>query len=241
LEVTDFSFERGGGLSDIVALLSLVPSGKEVSVAIPLALALTMGLLAPAAPAPDSDPGPTAVLKDSRPDPKDQKANESFLRGQVPRFGNGAVLKAALKDPAVATLPCLRDQREPEKWLYEKLKVTVQPEAGTLSVSLPGYDLATQMIIVNAVVEAYLEEDVRERRERCGSTLKSQEYLRERMGKSLQRILVIPPDKRTARDEKEILDLQEWLQIVDQRIRNARQELEAPTRLQWKERARGWP
>jgi hypothetical protein len=206
---------------------------------VPTMLLCAVGLLAPAAPAKDLDPGPTAVLKDSRPDPKDAKANEQFLRGQIDRVRASRVIRLALKDSNVSSNRLLERQNDPVSWLREHLMVTVQPDAGTLSVALPGFDRVDQMTLVNAIVDAYLEDLLAERDKVFTRNLKIAEVHRQAIASSLEGLLGIPPLGRDAVMESRIVDLRKELEYKIQSIQEYRRELETPNRLQWHQRARG--
>jgi hypothetical protein len=204
-------------------------------------LVLALGVLAPSAPEPDLDWGPSAVLKDTRPDPKETKANESFVRGQVARFNDPHVLRVILKDPDVAGLVVVQNQPQPEKWLREKLKVTAQPDKGTITISFPGFAAKEQRAIVNAAAEAYVAEEFRERRERCGRGLKALEYLQERESETLQSYLRTPVGMRDAKLQALIDSVEQSLAVRTGQIKEIRKEYESNTRLQIQTRAKGEP
>src|SRR5690606_23622832 len=68
------------------------------------------------------------------------------------------VLNAALRDDKLSTLPLIHEQVNPIEWLQENLKVSSQAEI--MTVSLTASDAKSAKAIVDAVVDAYLQEVV---------------------------------------------------------------------------------
>jgi hypothetical protein len=92
------------------------------------------------------------------------KAEEEFkvFKGtQAVLIRSPFVLRAALRRPEIGSLRMLKGAGdEPEKWLKDHLKVTFPAGGEVMRVSLSGDDRAEAAKLVNAVVQAYLQEVV---------------------------------------------------------------------------------
>lgn len=83
-----------------------------------------------------------------------------YLKSQAAMIRSQFVLTAALRDPAVAALPMLREQADPVRFLEEELRIEYQDGSEILKISLTGDDPRGIAQIVNAVQEAYFREVV---------------------------------------------------------------------------------
>ncbi len=79
-------------------------------------------------------------------------------RTQAAIIKSRAVLGAALRQPAVAKLPLVRQQRDPLRWLERALKVDSPNNAALLRVGMNGYQPDETAAVVNAVVEVYMDD-----------------------------------------------------------------------------------
>lgn len=70
------------------------------------------------------------------------------------------VINAALRDPEVAKLKEIREEVDPVAWLQSKLSVSFPDNAEIMEVRLSGEDPDSLATIVNAVVQAYMDEVV---------------------------------------------------------------------------------
>jgi capsular exopolysaccharide synthesis family protein len=70
------------------------------------------------------------------------------------------VLTAAVRNPDIAGLPMLRRERDPIAWLAENLSVAIAGRSEIMTVQLSGDDPRQIATIVNACVQAYLNEVV---------------------------------------------------------------------------------
>jgi len=197
-----------------------------------------LGVLGIAAPAPNIDVGPTAVFKDSSPDPKDKKANEHYLRGVANCFTQNYVLQAALKQTRVSERVSLHAQADPEKWLREHLLVTIHPEESTVRISLPGFRAPEQADIVNGVAEAYAAEEVALRRDLYEPAIRILEGVQTQLGILLRATQERVRSRPNANDELSIKELQNDIALTEKKLEESRNQLNSPLRLQLKERAR---
>ena len=70
------------------------------------------------------------------------------------------VLNTALREPSVTQLAIVRDQIDPVRWLEEELQVDFPGKAEIMRLRLQGDDPEGLAAIVNAILDAYLEEVV---------------------------------------------------------------------------------
>jgi capsular exopolysaccharide synthesis family protein len=95
----------------------------------------------------------------------------SYQRSQVALIKGRMVIQAALKDPAVAALRSVQQQRYASEWLQKRLEVdfTIGPEI--LRIALSGEDPEELAPLVNAVAAAYLREVVNREQSRRADRL----------------------------------------------------------------------
>jgi polysaccharide biosynthesis transport protein len=70
------------------------------------------------------------------------------------------VLIAALRKPVVGKLPVIQNETDPVDWLANRISVSFPGKAELMEVSLTRADKDEAMVLVNAVVRAYLDEVV---------------------------------------------------------------------------------
>ena len=88
---------------------------------------------------------------------------EIYKATQQQLLGCRFVLSAALRKPAVAQLPAIRHSQrsgDPVRWLKSKLRVTFPGDAEIMEVSLTADDPNEAATLVQAVVDAYMQEAV---------------------------------------------------------------------------------
>jgi RNA polymerase sigma factor (sigma-70 family) len=81
-------------------------------------------------------------------------------RTQAVLVKSRGVLGAVLRQPAIAKLPLVRQQRDPVGWLEKVLRVDSPNNAELLRIGMSGYKLEEMAALVNAVTEVYLKEFV---------------------------------------------------------------------------------
>ncbi len=134
-----------------------------------------------AATAPDDQPPEVyALLRLERGGPRlvngsqPAQREEDFAltrRTQAAIIKSRAVLGAALRQPAVAKLPLVRQQRDPLRWLERALRVDSPNDAELLRVGMTGYQPDEMAAVVNAVVEVYLKEFAQQEQDAKASRL----------------------------------------------------------------------
>ncbi|MHB1424365.1 MAG: exopolysaccharide transport family protein [Gemmataceae bacterium] len=112
-------------------------------------------------------------IAESEPEPliPDQKHSSSaseryFENTQVALIKSRPILLAALRRPAVAELGIIRGHEDPAAWLEENLKVAFLEKTDILRISLDGTEPKELAVLVNAVKDAYMEEEVNEHRKK---------------------------------------------------------------------------
>jgi hypothetical protein len=83
---------------------------------------------------------------------------DDYRRAQVALLKSRLVLNAALRHPRVAGLSVVREQADPVEWLEKELQTDFNAAPEILTVSLKGNRPDELMPLVNAVVDAYLQE-----------------------------------------------------------------------------------
>lgn len=100
-----------------------------------------------------------------------QSEYSSYQRTQLAMLRSRLVLGTALKRPEIAQSPTIKQQVEPVEWLDKQLKIDFAESSEILRISLSGIDPVEPAKLVNAVVQAYLDEvvnvEVSQRRERA--------------------------------------------------------------------------
>jgi hypothetical protein len=94
--------------------------------------------------------------------PLDPLAIQIFSQTQAALAKSRMVLLAALRDPKVAALPIIREQRDPTAWMEKHVRADfkVAPSLLRISISYDTSDPDQLLAIVNAVRSAYLDEVV---------------------------------------------------------------------------------
>jgi hypothetical protein len=85
---------------------------------------------------------------------------ELFKKTQKQLIKTPIVLFGALRQPKVAELPVIRNQKEPVEWLSDHLAVTFPDDAQLMRVRVFGADAKDCDVLVNAVVDSYYAEVV---------------------------------------------------------------------------------
>jgi len=93
-----------------------------------------------------------------------RNANEFdyFRRTQVAIIKTPFVLMAAVRDPAVSSLPMIKSERDPVQFLKDQLTVDFPGDSELMRISMRGSDPKQMVDLVNAVCQAY-EDEVIER------------------------------------------------------------------------------
>jgi beta-lactamase regulating signal transducer with metallopeptidase domain len=93
----------------------------------------------------------------------DRDRFDIYKNTQATLLASHYVLRAALRNPKVAKLSLIRQQQMPgdaEKWLVDRLQVRFPGNAEVMAVSFRGDDPKQAVVLVNAIVDAYLSEVV---------------------------------------------------------------------------------
>lgn len=98
------------------------------------------------------------------------------------------VLASALKQPGVAELETVRDQKDPVMWLSRSLEVVAQADSDVVKVRLRGRRPADLAKIVNAVTAVFLEDVVDKHRV---ATLGKRDILEKKFKESHAELLVL--------------------------------------------------
>jgi hypothetical protein len=142
-------------------------------------------VFAPVAPVPGEVAPPTAVLRDSL---KGGEGTARFLQEQATLLASDPVLRAALRRPEVAELKAVKTQADPLRWLRTNVWTNVDAESGTLRIRLGVGSPREQAHIINAVVDSYLEEIVRQQRQPIEKRLENLYEARKTAAQSLAAI-----------------------------------------------------
>lgn len=89
-----------------------------------------------------------------------------FENTQVALIRSRPIIVAALRRPGVSELEDIRSRPDPAAWLEEELKVSFLDKTDILRVSLDGTNPKELATLVNAVKDAYMEEEVNAQRNR---------------------------------------------------------------------------
>jgi succinoglycan biosynthesis transport protein ExoP len=158
----------------------------------------------------------------------------SYQRTQVTMIKSRLVLNAVLQNPKVTDLRLIQRQRYAREWLQKKLEVDFSIGPEVLRIALAGDDPEEVAVIVNAVVDSYLQQfvhlDDNKRRERLALLKKYQKEWEEdlqgkRAGLKEQNGEVKNPGvaalkqhfalERLGAEEKELLQYQSELRRVE--------------------------
>ncbi len=83
---------------------------------------------------------------------------QAYQRTQAALVKSRFVLNAALRDPKIANLNSVRQQKDPVEWLESSIKTDFPASPELLRVSLPGDDPQELVVLLNAVIDAYMDE-----------------------------------------------------------------------------------
>jgi hypothetical protein len=86
-----------------------------------------------------------------------------FLRGEVALLKSEALWRSVLSRPEIAKLEVLSRQRDTHAWLKANLGVESQEKEGTICVWLREGPRSERVGIIEALVNAYLQEAIRRR------------------------------------------------------------------------------
>jgi capsular exopolysaccharide synthesis family protein len=86
--------------------------------------------------------------------------NKTYLKTQVGLIMSSKVLTPAIADPLVVNLPMIKNSKDPKTDLVEKLKVYIIDETNLIKVSLELPNAEEAVVIVRAVVESYLAQNM---------------------------------------------------------------------------------
>ena len=108
---------------------------------------------------------PPRILNQSHAgDPADTEVEyQRYVKTQMALMKSRFVFNSALQHDGISSLPLLKSQADPIDWLEKSLEVTKLGESEILEVSLvprTGFSSKEQATIVNAVVDAYIDEVV---------------------------------------------------------------------------------
>ncbi len=164
---------RGGPAVTAVAADSAPPAGAAAN---PIAeLPDTSAIDSP--PATKGSHVVTALLQVSRQSPgvagSDQQpmsdaAWATFCNTQAALLKSDFMLRAAIRDPKIASLPLLQAEDDPVAWLRSRLEVGFRPSSEILAVQMHGAENQVTQLkqLVDSVVKAYLNEVVYSQRRR---------------------------------------------------------------------------
>lgn len=113
----------------------------------------------------------------------------TFCNTQVALLKSDFVLQAALRDPKIASLPMIRSEDDPVKWLRSHLEVGFRPGSEILAVQMHGNqdDVAQLKQLVDAVVKAYQDDVVYTQRLRVLNTRDALAKAHDRLNDELAR------------------------------------------------------
>lgn len=113
------------------------------------------------------------------------------------------VINAAMRKPGVGQLSSIRDQRDPVEWMTENVTVSFPGDSEIIQIAMTGDDPSELVTLVNAVMNAYMEEVVAVDRE---ESLRRKRLLEQ----SYQRIM-----QQIAEEQTEYDDLADKIGVVD--------------------------
>jgi capsular exopolysaccharide synthesis family protein len=106
-------------------------------------------------------PVPEKILGDTKTRTSD-KAYEVYKETQARLIRSPFVFSAALRKQGISQLPIVRRETNAVEWLNDELACMVSPESELIQVTLKGPDEEDVKKIVDAVLQAYMDEFVRE-------------------------------------------------------------------------------
>jgi hypothetical protein len=116
-----------------------------------------------------SNKTPTAWLRvtdppDLNPPVRNVQEFEFYRKSLAQQVRSPLVLQTAIES-SLKDVPLIKQQRDPQQWIADHLKVAVPPESELVQISLPGEDPAEAAKIVNTIVDAYIEKVIGRDRE----------------------------------------------------------------------------
>jgi polysaccharide biosynthesis transport protein len=88
---------------------------------------------------------------------RDAPEYEAYRKTQAARIRSPGVLGNALEKEGVATLPILRNEAEPRRFLEDEIMVVTPADSELLQIKMRGKDPQQLVKIVNAVKDSYIE------------------------------------------------------------------------------------
>ena len=88
---------------------------------------------------------------------RDASEYEAYRKTQAARIRHPVVLQAALDKEGIATLPILRSEPEPRRFLQDEIIVVAPPDSELLQIKMRGKDPQQLVKIVNAVKDSYID------------------------------------------------------------------------------------
>jgi hypothetical protein len=97
-----------------------------------------------------------------------EQSFELLKKTQLALLKSNFVLSAALRNPAIGTLPLLKEQPDPVNWLSQHLVLKFPEDGEVLSISLSGSEEQSEALLhtVDAVAKAYKDEVIDDQRQR---------------------------------------------------------------------------
>jgi capsular exopolysaccharide synthesis family protein len=81
----------------------------------------------------------------------------SYIKGQLALVGSPHVLRNALRNEKVRNLEPIRVQADPAAWLASQIRVGIVEDSDLLRISMAGNDANEVEVLVNGVLDSYLE------------------------------------------------------------------------------------
>src|SRR5947209_5544469 len=148
----------------------------------------------------------------------------TFFKTQASFIKNRKTIGGALLDPknGIAQLPMLRDEEDPAASLEDKITIDLTDTSNSaLRVALSGDDPRQITLIVNAVVDYYLQEVATWRKfkaERIASLEKSRNDLQQRLNEKLKHYQdVFPPAEADGKTLQQKMRVSDYIEALHQR------------------------
>jgi len=107
------------------------------------------------------EPAQPNLYDASRQSGSDMRISETYLQTQVNLMLTDQVLNKAVASQSVSALPMIKDSEDPNTSLRGKMVVEIEPGTYFIRVALESKDPNEAATIVNAVVDSYLDENLR--------------------------------------------------------------------------------
>jgi hypothetical protein len=156
-----------------------------------------------------------------------EREYDILKKTQLALLKSNFVLTAAIRNPAIASLPFFQGNQDPVEWLQKNLVVEFPDNAEILSITLPGTKSQQQDLvqIVNAVAKAYQEAVVDSRRQRRLSNrdllARNLQNLNQEIARKMEELFEIARESgRTDHDSGQVLQKLEMkrLERLDEEI-----------------------